>query len=112
MTSRGTPGLMALVGASALDARRTAWAGSSIGSSDCSNAETRIELQRHFRRDEQATLQWLVDLSAAFRVPVIASNGVRFATPDARPLYDVFTCLPRKTTLEGAGRRLTANAEH
>ena len=44
-------------------------------------------------------------------MPVIASNGVRFATPDARPLYDVFTCLRHKTTLEGAGRSSTANAE-
>jgi error-prone DNA polymerase len=41
----------------------------------------------------------------------MASNGVRFATPELRPLYDVFTCLRHKTTLAQAGRRLTANAE-
>jgi error-prone DNA polymerase len=107
-----TTGLMALVGASALDARRHGVGGlvdRLVGLFGRRNVW--IELQRHFRRDEQATLQSLVDLSAAFRVPVIASNGVRFATPDARPLYDVFTCLRHKTTLEGAGRRLTANAE-
>ena len=30
-----------------------------------------------------------MDLAAAFRLPVMASNGVRFASPEARPLYDV-----------------------
>ena len=53
----------------------------------------------------------MIDLAAAFRVPVVATNGVRFATPEARPLYDVFTCLRHKTTLAEAGRRLTVNAE-
>ena len=47
----------------------------------------------------------------AFRVPVMASNGVRFATPEARPLYDVLTCMRHKTTLATAGRRLSVNAE-
>ncbi len=70
-----------------------------------------IEVQRHFRRDEQSDLQSLLDLAAAFRVPVMASGGVRFATPDYRPLYDVFTCLRHKTTLASAGRRLSVNAE-
>src|SRR4030095_11758520 len=40
-----------------------------------------------------------------------ASGGVRFATPESRPLYDVFTCLRHKTTLAEAGRRLAVNAE-
>ncbi|HYN07607.1 MAG TPA: error-prone DNA polymerase [Vicinamibacterales bacterium] len=70
-----------------------------------------MEVQRHFRRDEQSDLQSLLDLAAAFRVPIMASGGVRFATPEARPLYDVFTCLRHKTTLAEAGRRLSVNAE-
>ena len=41
----------------------------------------------------------------------MASNGVRFASPEARPLYDVLTCIRHKTTLAEAGRRLTMNAE-
>jgi error-prone DNA polymerase len=56
-------------------------------------------------------LQSLLDLAAAFRLPVMASNGVRFATPEARPLYDVLTCIRHKTTIEKAGRLLTMNAE-
>ena len=44
-----------------------------------------IELQRHFGRDEPAAIDSLLDLAAAFRAPVMASNGVRFATrPSAR----------------------------
>ena len=70
-----------------------------------------MEVQRHFRRDEQSDLQSLLDLAAAFRVPVMASGGVRFATPEYRPLYDVFTCLRLKTTLAAAGRRLSVNTE-
>jgi error-prone DNA polymerase len=70
-----------------------------------------MEVQRHLRRDEEAANASLVDLAAAFRVPVMASNGVRFATVEERPIYDVFTCLRHKTTLKEAGRRLSANAE-
>src|SRR6185295_18179584 len=70
-----------------------------------------IELQRHFRRDEQAGIASLLDLAAAFRVPVMASNGVRFAGPESRPLYDVLTCIRQKTTLDQAGQRLSVNAE-
>ena len=48
---------------------------------------------------------------SAFHLPVIASNGVRFADVPDRPLYDVLTCIRHKTTLEHAGRRLSWNAE-
>jgi len=70
-----------------------------------------VEIQRHLRRDEASDNQALLDLASAFRVPVVATGGVRFAAPDARPLYDVLTCIRHKTTLAGAGRRLSVNAE-
>ncbi len=70
-----------------------------------------VELQRHLRRDEESDNQALLELASAFHVPVVATNGVRFATPDARPLYDVVTCIRHKTTLARAGRRLSVNAE-
>ena len=66
-----------------------------------------IEVQRHLLRDEEADNQALVDLASAFHVPVVATNGVRFAEPADRPLYDALTCIRHKTTLERAGRRLT-----
>ena len=70
-----------------------------------------IELQRHARREDPDAIASLMDLASAFRVPVMASNGVRFAAPEARPLYDALTCIRHKTSLVAAGRRLTANAE-
>jgi len=70
-----------------------------------------LEMQRHLLRDEESDNQALRDLASAFHVPVIATNGVRFAEPADRPLYDVLTCIRHKTTLERAGRRLAWNAE-
>jgi error-prone DNA polymerase len=70
-----------------------------------------VELQRHLDREEALDNESLADLAAAYRVPLVATNGVRFAAPDERPLHDVFTCLYHKTTLASAGRRLVGNAE-
>jgi error-prone DNA polymerase len=70
-----------------------------------------LELQRHLLRDEEADNQALGDLASAFHVPVLATNGVRFARQADRPLYDVLTCIRHKTTLARAGRRLAWNAE-
>ena len=52
-----------------------------------------VELQRHLLRDEEADNAALTELAQAFRVPVIATNGVRFAEPSDRPLFDVLTCV-------------------
>ncbi|HVL69479.1 MAG TPA: PHP domain-containing protein, partial [Vicinamibacterales bacterium] len=107
-----TRGLVALVGRAALQGRHFGVGGlvdRLVGLFGAAN--TRIELQRHLLRDEEADNAALRDLASAFHVPVIATNGVRFAEPANRPLYDVLTCIRHKTTLERAGRRLTCNAE-
>ncbi len=70
-----------------------------------------VELQRHLQRDETYDNEMLVSLAEAFRVPVLATNGVRFAAAAERPLHDVLTCIREHTTLAQAGRRLLANAE-
>ena len=70
-----------------------------------------VELQRHLRRDQEDDNDTLITLAEAFRVPVVATGGVRFATPEERPLYDVLTTIREGTTLDAAGRRLAANAE-
>src|SRR5262249_13539526 len=102
-----TNGLVALVGRAALDAdgmmdRLVAHFG---------RDRVYVELQRHFRRDEEAAVRALADLAAAFRVPVVATNGVRFATRAERPLFDVLTCIHHHTDLIRAGRLLAPNAE-
>ncbi len=107
-----TNGLIALVGRQALVAERHGVGGlvdKVVGI--FGRHHVWMELQRHLRRDEEAANASLLDLAAAFRVPVMASNGVRFATVEERPIYDVLTCLRHKTTLRDAGRRLSVNAE-
>jgi error-prone DNA polymerase len=107
-----TVGLVALIGRTALDARRYGVGGlleRLVGAFGRGNVY--VELQRHFRRDEEADNQALVSLASAFRAPLLATNGVRFAAPAARPLYDVLTCIHHRTTLAQAGRRLAPNAE-
>jgi error-prone DNA polymerase len=70
-----------------------------------------VELQRHLLRDEEADNHTLRQLASAFHLPLVATNGVRFAEAVDRPLYDVLTCIRHKTTLALAGRRLSWNAE-
>jgi error-prone DNA polymerase len=70
-----------------------------------------VELQRHFLRDEEADNRTLADIADTFHVPIVATNGVRFADSRERPLFDVLTCIHHKTTLAQAGRKLARNAE-
>jgi error-prone DNA polymerase len=108
----GTAGLVALAGRAALDGRRHGVGGlldRLVGV--FGRGSVFVELQRHFRRDEARDNDALVSLAAAFRVPTIATNGVRFDTPAARPLFDVLTCIHHRTDLATAGRRLAPNAE-
>ncbi|MPZ18900.1 MAG: DNA polymerase III subunit alpha [Luteitalea sp.] len=107
-----TAGLVALAGRPACDASRYGVGGlldRLIGMFGRRNVY--VELQRHLRRDEEIDNQVLRALASAFRVPIMATNGVRFATPDERPLHDVLTCVRHKTTLAEAGTRLAVNAE-
>ena len=72
---------------------------------------TFVELQRHLQRDQEDDNEALACLAAAFRVPLVATCGVGFATPEERPLFDVLTSIREHVTLMRAGRRLAANAE-
>jgi error-prone DNA polymerase len=107
-----TTGLVALVGRAALDGRRYGVGGlvdRLVGL--FGRQQVYVELQRHFRRDEETDNRTLLDLASAFRVPIVATNGVRFAKPSARPLFDVLTCIHHRTDLVHLGRRLAPNAE-
>jgi len=44
-------------------------------------------------------------------LPLVATNGVAYATPSGASLLDVLTCVRQKTTLETAGRQLERNSE-
>ncbi|MGH7898168.1 MAG: error-prone DNA polymerase [Candidatus Binatia bacterium] len=70
-----------------------------------------VDLQRHFDPEEERRNRFLAGLAEAMRLPLVATNDVRHARRRSRPLYDVLTCIREKTTLDQAGRRLSANAE-
>src|SRR5262249_41987976 len=70
-----------------------------------------VELQRHFDREQEAINQQAVDIARALKLPLIATNGVRYALPAEREILDIFTCIRNHCTLETAGRLLTANSE-
>jgi error-prone DNA polymerase len=69
-----------------------------------------VELQRHQIRDEECRNQALLSLASSRNLPVIATNGVRYAKDNDRELLDVFTSIRNGTTLDRAGRLLTANS--
>jgi len=107
-----TSGLIALGGRPLLDSRQYGIGGlldRLVGLFGRGNVY--VELQRHLQRDEESDNAALTSMAKAYRVPIIATNGVRFAEPADRPLFDVLTCVHHKTTLDQAGRRLARNAE-
>jgi error-prone DNA polymerase len=78
---------------------------------DPARARLFVELQRHRLRGEDREVTFLRDLAAACRLPLLATGGVNYALREHRMVADVFTCLRTHTTLDAAGRRLSANDE-
>lgn len=70
-----------------------------------------VELQRHGLRNQECRNQALLSLASSLQLPVIATNGVRYAAEPDRELLDVFTAIRHHTTLDRAGRLLAANAQ-
>jgi error-prone DNA polymerase len=69
------------------------------------------ELQRHYQREEEAHNQAIVDCARHLNIPLVATNGTAYATPEQRELLDVFTCVRHHVTLADAGRLLERNSE-
>ncbi|HEX2831893.1 MAG TPA: error-prone DNA polymerase [Thermoanaerobaculia bacterium] len=72
---------------------------------------THIELQRHFRREEEHHNVRLVDLARRLRLPLVATNGVRYARPRDKELHDVLTCIREGRNVDSAGQLLGVNRE-
>jgi error-prone DNA polymerase len=70
-----------------------------------------VEVQRHYRRGEEYLNGRLFELAGALRLPVVATNGVLYATRDDRAVFDVFTCTREHTNLDAAGKKLSPNSE-
>jgi error-prone DNA polymerase len=70
-----------------------------------------VELQRHQEREEEGRNQAAIRIAQALRLPVIATNGVRYATPYEREIQDLFTAIRNHVELDRAGRLLALNSE-
>ena len=70
-----------------------------------------VELQRHFHREEEYRNRLAIEIAEALQLPLLATNGVNYATPRERELADAFTALQHRRTLATAGRLLAPNAE-
>jgi error-prone DNA polymerase len=70
-----------------------------------------VELQRHFHREEEYRNRVAIDIAEALHLPLLATNGVNYATPRERELADAFIALQHHRTLATAGRLLARNAE-
>jgi error-prone DNA polymerase len=70
-----------------------------------------LDVQRHRRREQEASNQALLDMADALGLRALATNGVRHARSKGRALQDVLTCIREKRTLLTAGRLLSENAE-
>jgi error-prone DNA polymerase len=74
-------------------------------------ANVYVELQRHFHRDEEYRNRVAIEIANVLHLPLLATNGVNYATPRERELADAFTALRHHRTLATAGRLLARNAE-
>jgi len=68
-----------------------------------------LELQRHQQRDEECRNQALLSLASSLHLPVVATNGVQYATEKDREILDVLTTIRHHTSLDRAGRLLARN---
>ena len=70
-----------------------------------------VELQRHFHRDEEARNRAAIAIARSLNLPLLATNGVCYATAKDRELCDAFTAIRHHRTLSTAGRLLAHNSE-
>jgi error-prone DNA polymerase len=70
-----------------------------------------VELQRHFHRQQEARNRAAIEIARSLKLPLLATNGVCYATPRERELCDVFTAIRHHATLATAGRLLARNSE-
>ncbi len=70
-----------------------------------------VELQRHLHREQESRNRAAIEIARAFHLPLLATNGVCYATPQQRELCDALTAIRHHRTLMTAGRLLARNSE-
>ncbi|HUZ96920.1 MAG TPA: error-prone DNA polymerase [Edaphobacter sp.] len=68
-----------------------------------------VELQRHQEREEECRNQTAIRIARTLKLPMLATNGVRYAAAYDREILDVFTAIRHHTELDRAGRLLATN---
>jgi error-prone DNA polymerase len=68
-----------------------------------------VEAQRHQEREEEWRNQAALRIAQTLKLPLIATNGVRYATAYDREVLDLFTAVRHHTDLDHAGRLLALN---
>ena len=70
-----------------------------------------VELQRHGNRAEEFRNQTALRIAESLCLPILATNGVRYATQYEREVLDVFTSIRHHVSLDKAGRLLQTNSQ-
>jgi error-prone DNA polymerase len=70
-----------------------------------------VELQRHRQREQEWRNQAAIRIARSLKLPVLATNGVRYATAYDREVLDLFTAVRHHTELDRAGRLLSVNSQ-
>ena len=63
-----------------------------------------VELQRHQEREEEWRNQAAIRIAESLNLPILATNGVRYATGYEREVLDIFTAIRNHTDLDHAGQ--------
>jgi error-prone DNA polymerase len=70
-----------------------------------------VEVQRHGDREEEWRNAAACSLAESLRLPLLATNGVRYSSRYDREILDVFTCIRNGVDLQHAGRLMQANSQ-
>jgi error-prone DNA polymerase len=74
-------------------------------------ANVYVELQRHFRPEQECRNHAAIELARELKLPLLATNGVLYAKPSDREVLDALICIKNRCTLDEAGRRLQVNSK-
>jgi len=70
-----------------------------------------VEVQRHYEREEEWRNQAAIRIARSLNLPMIATNGVRYAKEYDREVLDLFTAIRHHVELDQAGRLLSLNSQ-
>ena len=69
-----------------------------------------LELQRHGERAEECRNQAAIRIAESLQLPVVATNGVRYARGEEREILDLLTAVRHGVSLDKAGALLAVNS--